>query len=108
MLIHLRRHRLLRKRSSQQKKWNKIVKNAQPIYNIKVTHGTIERGPASAIMQFNNADIEESPMAQMLEDRFLRHCLNIEIKENALIDIMDYLIQEFGKPLLPFLAMKIL
>ena len=69
--------------------WNKIVKNAQPIYNIKVTHGTIERGPASAIMQFNNADIEESPMAQMLEDRFLRHCLNIEIKENALIDLIE-------------------
>ena len=69
--------------------WKKIEKNAQPIFNIKVTHGTIERGPASASLQFNNADIEESPMAQMLEDRFLRHCLNIEIKKNTLINLIE-------------------
>ena len=65
--------------------WKTIEETAQPILNIKVSHGTIERGPASATLQFNNADIEESPMAQMLEDRFLRQCLNIEIKKNALI-----------------------
>ncbi|MFL2766851.1 MAG: hypothetical protein ACJ0DF_12320 [Paracoccaceae bacterium] len=50
--------------------WRKVGGNyAQPILNIKVSHGTIERGPASGTLQFNNADIEESPMAQMLEDR---------------------------------------
>ena len=69
--------------------WKGIKENAQPIFNIKVTHGTIERGPASANLQFNNADIEESPMAQMLEDRFLRHYLNVEIKKNTLIDIIE-------------------
>ena len=69
--------------------WNQIGENAQPIFNIKVTHGTIEKGPASAKMQFSNADIEESPMAQMLEDRFLRHCLNTEIKKNGLIDLIE-------------------
>ena len=69
--------------------WKKIEGNAQPISNIKVSHGTIERGPASATLQFNNADIEESPMAQMLEDRFLRQCLNVEIKKNALVKLIE-------------------
>ena len=71
------------------KLWRKVGETAQPILNIKVSHGTIERGPASGTLQFNNADIEESPMAQMLEDRFLRQCLNIEIKKNALIDLIE-------------------
>ena len=69
--------------------WKKIEGTAQPISNIKVSHGTIERGPASANLQFNNADIEESPMAQMLEDRFLRQCLMQKIKENNLINLIE-------------------
>ena len=69
--------------------WKNMVETAQPISNIKVSHGTIERGPASATLQFSNADIEESPMAQMLEDRFLRQCLNVEIKENNLIELIE-------------------
>ena len=69
--------------------WKKIEGTAQPISNIKVSHGTIERGPASATLQFNNADIEESPMAQMLEDRFLRQCLMQKIKENNLINLIE-------------------
>ena len=72
------------------KLWRKVGETAQPILNIKVSHGTIERGPASGTLQFNNADIEESPMAQMLEDRFLRQCLNIEIKKNVLIDLFEH------------------
>ena len=71
------------------KLWEKIGKTAQPILNIKVSHGTIDRGPASTTLQFNNADIEESPMAQMLEDRFLRQCLNVEIKKNALVKLIE-------------------
>ena len=70
--------------------WKKIEDTALPISNIKVSHGTIERGPASAILQFNNADIEESPMAQMLEDRFLRLRLSQEIKKNAHIDLIEH------------------
>ena len=70
--------------------WKKIEDTALSISNIKVSHGTIERGPASAILQFNNADIEESPMAQMLEDRFLRLRLSQEIKKNAHIDLIEH------------------
>ena len=71
------------------KLWKKIEGTAHPISNIKVSHGTVERGPASATLQFNNADIEESPMAQMLEDRFLRQCLLQEIKKNNFIDLIE-------------------
>jgi len=71
------------------KLWEKIRETAQPILNIKVSHGTINRGPASTTLQFNNADIEESPMAQMLEDRFLRQCLNAEIKKNASVKLIE-------------------
>jgi len=71
------------------KLWEKIRETAQPILNIKVSHGTINRGPASTTVQFNNADIEESPMAQMLEDRFLRQCLNAEIKKNASVKLIE-------------------
>ncbi len=70
--------------------WKKIEDTALPISNIKVLHGSIQRGPASAILQFNNADIEESPMAQMLEDRFLRLRLSQEIKKNAHIDLIEH------------------
>ena len=69
--------------------WKKIGDYAHPVSTIKVLHGTIEKGPASATLKFNSADIEENPMAQMLEDRFLRQCLNHEIKENTRIDVMD-------------------
>jgi 2-octaprenyl-6-methoxyphenol hydroxylase len=69
--------------------WKTVKETAQPIFNIKVSHGTVERGPASATLQFNNAAIEESPMAQMIEDRYLRQSLNIEIKKNALINLIE-------------------
>ena len=69
--------------------WKKIEETAHPILNIKVSHGSINRGPAPSTLQFNDADIEESPMAQMLEDRFLRQCLNVEIKQNTLIDLIE-------------------
>ncbi|MEK9915479.1 MAG: 2-octaprenyl-6-methoxyphenyl hydroxylase, partial [Paracoccaceae bacterium] len=49
--------------------WDKISKTAQQVLNIKVSHGTLEDGPSSSSITFKNSDIEESPMAQMVEDR---------------------------------------
>ena len=69
--------------------WEKISKTAQPILNIKVSHGTLEGGPFSSNITFKNADIEESPMAQMVEDRYLRQCLSSEIKKNNLVQVID-------------------
>ena len=69
--------------------WDKISKTAQPVLNIKVSHGTLERGPSSSSITFKNADIEESPMAQMVEDRYLMQCLSSEIKKSNLIDVIE-------------------
>jgi len=69
--------------------WDKICKTAQPVLNIKVSHGTLEGGPFSSNITFKNADIEESPMAQMVEDRYLRQCLSSEIKKNNLVEVIE-------------------
>ena len=69
--------------------WDKICETAQPVQNIKVSHGTLEGGPFSSNITFKNADIEESPMAQMVEDRYLRQCLSSEIKKNNLVEVID-------------------
>jgi len=69
--------------------WDKICKTAQPVLNIKVSHGTLEGGPFSSNITFRNADIEESPMAQMVEDRYLRRCLSSEIKKNNLVEVIE-------------------
>ena len=69
--------------------WNKISKTAQPVLNIKVSHGTLEAGPSSSIITFENADIEESPMVHMVEDRYLRQCLSSEIKKNNLVEVIE-------------------
>ena len=69
--------------------WDKISETAQPVLNIKVSHGTLEGGPFSSNITFKNADIEESPMAQMVEDRYLRQCLSSEIKKNNLVEVID-------------------
>ena len=69
--------------------WDKICETAQPVLNIKVSHGTLEGGPFSSSITFKNADIEESPMAQMVEDRYLRRCLSSEIKKNNLVEVIE-------------------
>ena len=69
--------------------WDKICETAQPVLNIKVSHGTLEGGPFSSNITFKNADIEESPMAQMVEDRYLRQCLSSEIKRNNLVEVIE-------------------
>ncbi len=69
--------------------WDKICETAQPVLNIKVSHGTLEGGPFSSNITFKNADIEESPMAQMVEDRYLRRCLSSEIKKNNRVEVIE-------------------
>ena len=69
--------------------WDKICETAQPVLNIKVSHGTLEGGPFSSSITFKNADIEESPMAQMVEDRYLRRCLSSEIKKNNRVEVIE-------------------
>ena len=52
--------------------WDKVGDKAQPMLDIKVTDGRAGEGPAPFWMHFDHREIEEGPMGQMLEDRYLR------------------------------------
>jgi 2-octaprenyl-6-methoxyphenol hydroxylase len=60
--------------------WERVVENAQPMLEIKVSDGRAGEGPSPFFLHFDHAEIEEGPMGHMLEDRFLRR---------ALLDEMD-------------------
>ncbi len=55
--------------------WPAVAGNAQPILEIKVTDGRAGEGPSPFMLQFDHAEIEESPMGWMVEDRHLRAAL---------------------------------
>lgn len=52
--------------------WERVVANAQPMLEIKVSDGRAGEGPAPFFLHFDHAEIEEGPMGHMLEDRYLR------------------------------------
>ncbi len=60
--------------------WDRVIDNAQPMLEIKVSDGRAGEGPSPFFMHFDHAEIEEGPMGHMLEDRFLRR---------AFLDAMD-------------------
>jgi len=55
--------------------WQSVAMHAQPMLEIKVSDGRPGEGPAPHFLEFHHAEIEESPMGYMLEDRFLRPAL---------------------------------
>jgi len=52
--------------------WSRVVDDAQPMLEIKVTDGHAGAGPSPFFMHFDHAEIEEGPMGYMVEDRHLR------------------------------------
>ncbi len=60
--------------------WADLEPKAQPILQIKASDGRAGEGAAPFFLDFDHAEIEESPMGHMCEDRFLRR---------ALLDAMD-------------------
>ncbi|MEM6408034.1 MAG: UbiH/UbiF/VisC/COQ6 family ubiquinone biosynthesis hydroxylase [Pseudomonadota bacterium] len=52
--------------------WSKIVPDAQPMLEIKVTDGRAGEGPAPFFLHFDHAELEEGPMGHLVEDRHLR------------------------------------
>ncbi|MDU9005113.1 FAD-dependent monooxygenase [Sedimentitalea todarodis] len=52
--------------------WDRVVADAQPMLEIKVTDGHAGQGPSPFFMHFDHAEIEEGPMGYMVEDRHLR------------------------------------
>nr|WP_253913436.1 FAD-dependent monooxygenase [Pseudoruegeria sp. HB172150] len=55
--------------------WNAVADNAQPILQIKVSDGRAGEGPSPLSLLFDGAEVEESPLGYMLEDRYLRRAL---------------------------------
>ncbi|MCX7286845.1 MAG: FAD-dependent monooxygenase [Rhodobacterales bacterium] len=51
--------------------WSAVADKAQPILQIKASDGRAGEGAAPFFLHFDHAEIEEGPMGQMLEDRFL-------------------------------------
>ncbi|WP_317625811.1 FAD-dependent monooxygenase [Rhodalgimonas zhirmunskyi] len=70
--------------------WSEVVDHAQPMNQIKASDGRAGEGPAPFFLQFDSAEIEEGPMGQMLEDRYLRRAfLEAMGKEKNITQIED-------------------
>ena len=68
--------------------WPDVADNAQPMLRIKVSDGSMEKGPSPFALEFDHAEIEEGPMGYMLEDRFLRPALLQAISRQKNISII--------------------
>ncbi|WP_224816864.1 FAD-dependent monooxygenase [Hasllibacter sp. MH4015] len=55
--------------------WGAVADKAQPMLEIKASDGRAGEGAAPFFLHFDHAEIEEGPMGQMCEDRFLRRAL---------------------------------
>lgn len=55
--------------------WDDLAPQAQPILQIKASDGRAGEGTAPFFLHFDSAELEEGPMGQMLEDRYLRRAL---------------------------------
>lgn len=55
--------------------WSGIADHAQPIQHIRITQGSLSSGPSPFLLDFDQGEIEEGPMGQMIEDRHLRRAL---------------------------------
>lgn len=52
--------------------WADIADHAQPILEIKVTDGRAGEGAADQFVHFQQGDLDEGPMGNLIEDRYLR------------------------------------
>ncbi|APX23375.1 MULTISPECIES: FAD-dependent monooxygenase [Salipiger] len=55
--------------------WEELSEHAQPMHEIKVTDGRVGEARVFLGLHFDSAEIEEGPMGQMVEDRYLRRAL---------------------------------
>jgi 2-octaprenyl-6-methoxyphenol hydroxylase len=65
--------------------WPVLAEHAQPILDIKVSDGRAGEGASPYYVHFDHAEIEEGPMGQMIEDRFLRRALLDAIDAEPLV-----------------------
>lgn len=65
--------------------WDNVAEHAQPMLDIKVTDGRAGEGPSPFWMHFDHTEIEEGPMGQMIEDRYLRRVFLEHMAQSDLI-----------------------
>ena len=63
-----------------------IIDKSQPILDIKILDGKLVQGPSQFSLHFDNNEIHDGPMGQMVEDRFIRKALFTKINKNEKID----------------------
>ena len=63
-----------------------IIDKSQPILDIKILDGKLVQGPSQFSLHFDNNEIHDGPMGQMVEDRFIRKALFTKINKNKKID----------------------
>ena len=63
-----------------------IIDKSQPILDIKILDGKLVQGPSQFSLHFDNNEIHDGPMGQMVEDRFIRKALFTKINKNEQID----------------------
>merc|ERR1711969_38001 len=65
--------------------WERLEPNAQPMREIKVTDGRVGDAKVFLGLHFDSAEIEEGPMGQMVEDRYLRRALLAAMEAEPLV-----------------------
>ena len=66
--------------------WERLEPNAQPMREIKVTDGRVGDAQVFLGLHFDSAEIEEGPMGQMIEDRYLRRALLEAMETNPHVE----------------------
>ena len=66
--------------------FEEIIDKSQPILDIKILDGKLVQGPSQFSLHFDNNEIHDGPMGQMVEDRFIRKALLTKISKNEQID----------------------
>lgn len=69
--------------------WDSVEHLAQPMLEIKVTDGRVGDSHAFLGLHFDSAEIEESPMGYMLEDRYLRRSLMAAAEADPMVTILS-------------------
>ena len=65
--------------------WEELSEHAQPMHEIKVTDGRVGEAQVFLGLHFDSAEIEEGPMGQMVEDRYLRRALLAAMEAEPLV-----------------------
>ena len=69
--------------------WDRVAAHAQPMRKIIVTDGKAGEGVSPFFLHFDQAEIEDGPMGQMIEDRHLRPAFLSAMAENPLVTLRD-------------------